>query len=548
MSKELLFGIDARKKMMVGVEAVARLVGSTLGPKGRCVVVERIVSNPATKEVVGLSPVTTKDGVSVARAISLPDPTENLGCDLIREAALRTVSEAGDGTTASIVLAHSLISNGMIAIENGASPVFLRSGIDKTVAQVVKLISQMAIPSEGKEAQIANIAANGDAEIGNIVIEAVGKAGKNGIVSVDSSRTNQTHIEFSAGMRFDSGLRYPDFVTDGAHNECVLEKPYILLHERRIQNIKTIEKLLTSVAQSGRSILILSEEFEIPVVGLLIANIAMLRSCPVVAPWFGERRRDFMKDLAIFTKGVSITDELGIDLKNVGLEILGEADRVVVTKNHTTIIGGHGDKVELARRVKSIKSALKATENQYEQEVLAERLAKLDGGVAVIKIGAATESESKEKRDRTEDAVLSVKCAQEEGVVPGGGIALLRCSESPMLHEFISTLNEEERIGAALVLTALEAPIRQILANGGYDTNEVLSQPSFWRTVNGGVRNKDRNYGFNALTGEYVDMLEAGVIDPAKVVRQAITNAASLAGTMLTASGTIVNLREGAHK
>ena len=519
-------------------------MGSTLGPRGRCVVVERTVTNPATKEIIVLSPVTTKDGVSVARAISLPDPVENMGCDLIREAALRTVSEAGDGTTASIVLAHALISGGIKALDNGASPVFLRSGIDKTVTQVIQLISQMSIPSEGREAQIANIAANGDEEIGNVVIEAVGKAGKNGIVSVDSSRTDQTHIEFSAGMRFDSGLRYQDFITDGTRSECVLEKPYILLHERRIQNIKTIEKLLTAVSQSGRSILILSEEFEIPVVGLLIANIAMLRSCPVVAPWHGERRRDFMKDLAIFTKGVSVTDELGIDLKNVGVEILGEADRVVITKNHTTIIGGHGDKAELARRVESIKAALKATENQYEQEVLAERLAKLDGGVAVIKIGAATESESKEKRDRTEDAVLSVKCAQEEGVVPGGGITLLRCSESPMLHEFISTLNEEERYGAALVLTALEAPLRQILANGGYDVREVLSEPSFWRTRNGGVRNKEQNEGFDALKGEYCNMLDAGIVDAAKVVRQSIVNSSSLAGTLLTASGTITNVRE----
>ena len=537
MPKELSFGTDARKKMMVGVDAVAKLVGSTLGPKGRCVVVERIVTNPATKEVVGLSPVTTKDGVSVARAISLPDPTENLGCDLIREAALRTVSEAGDGTTASIVLAHSLISNGMEAIENGASPVFLRSGIDRTVAQVVKLISEMSIPSEGREAQIANIAANGDQEIGSTVVEAVKMAGKHGIVSVDSSRTSQTHIEFSKGMRFDSGLRYPDFITNGEHNECVLENPYILLHERRITDIGKVADLLGLVAKEGRSILILSEEFEIPVAGFLIANLTKLRSCPVVAPWFGERRREFLKDLAIFTKGVSITDELGLDLKKAGIEILGSAERVVVTKNHTTIVGGKGDKVEIARRVESVKQSLKNTENSYECEVLADRLAKLDGGVAVIKIGAATESESKEKRDRTEDAVLSVKCSQEEGVVPGGGITLLRCSENSALINFVGSLNHEEQIGAHLVMKALTAPFFRILENGGYKPNEIQCL-----IENSGMK------GFNALTGEVVDMMVEGIVDPAKVVRQAITNAASLAGTMLTTSGTIVNLREGVSK
>ena len=486
MSKLLLFGKEARDKILVGVEAVANLVSSTLGPRGRTVIIERQVTNDATKQVVHLSPIITKDGVSVSRAVSLADQTANLGCDLIREAAQRSVQDSGDGTTTAVVLGHALIAGGMKAIDKGHSPVFLRLGIEKAVTQVVELISAMSIPAEGREGQIARIACNGDEEIGSIVVDAITQAGDNGLVSVDSSRTGKNYIEFSAGMRLESGLRYSDFITNAERGEAVLENPYILLHERRIGNIKTIEKLLTAVAASGRPLLILSEEFEVPVIGLLLANIDRLKTCPVIAPYFGDRRREFMKDLAVLTRGVSITDELGIDLKNVGLEVLGEAERVVVSKNFTTIVGGKGDKVEIALRVEFLQNALKATDNAYEQEVFSERLARIDGGIAIIHIGGATETESKERRDRCEDSVLAVKCAKQEGIVPGGGICLLRCSESKSLNAFVNNLPPEERVGGELVLQALEAPIRQILANGGYSARKVLSEPSFWGT-HGGV-------------------------------------------------------------
>jgi len=530
VAKELTFGKDARNRMLIGINAVARLVSATIGPKGRCIVVERVVTNPATKEVVKLSPVTTKDGVYVARAISLPNATENLGCDLIREAALRTVQEAGDGTTASVILSQAIISEGMKALEKGASPVFLRSGIDKATAKIVQQLAQMSTRYDGMGLDVARIAANGDEEVAKIVTEALQMAGKNGIVSVDSSRTDKTHIEFSAGMRFDSGFRHPDFITDFSRNECVLENPFILLHERRIQRIGKIEPLLAAVAQAGRSILILSEEFELPVMALLLQNRAVLRSCVVTAPWYGERRRDFLSDLAAFTGGISIVEELGLDLSKCDLSVLGQAERVVVTRTNTTIIKGKSKGNELAQRIESLSSAIASTENPYDKEILAERLAKLDGGVAVIKIGAPTESEAKEKRDRTEDAVLSVKCAQEDGTVPGGGIALLRCQESVNFSG--EKLHNEELVGIGIVFHALEAPLKQILENGGYNVKDTMKC----------LKGRADSIGFDALSGEVVDMRDKGIMDASKVVKQALINAASLAGTFLTVAGSIVNL------
>jgi chaperonin GroEL len=536
VSKGLLFGNEAHEKILKGVEAVAKLVGSTLGPKGRCVIVERIATNLQTKEVIRMGPMTTKDGVSVARAIALPDPVENLGCDLIREAASRTVAEAGDGTTASVVLAHKLIKDGFELVKNGLSPVWLRAGIDKAVTKVLELLTQMSLPcNEERESQIANIAANGDPEIGQVVTEAIKKAGPNGIVSVDNARSGKTHIEYSDGMRFDSGLRYQGFITDFSRNECILENPFLLLHERRIQSIPQIEKLLQAVASTGRPLLIISEEFELPIISFLLTNLTILKSCVVVAPFYGERRRDFLRDLAVFTGGTAITEELGIDLKMAGIDILGQAEKIIVTKAHTTIIGGQSKGNELEERVMSLQNALKITTNGYEKEIFAERLAKLDGGVAVIKIGAYTDTEAKEKRDRTEDACLSVKCAQEAGIIPGGGIALLRCSENIELLNYILEFNKEEQAGAKLILNAMEAPLRQILKNGGYLEDEIMLSLQ---------RKENPNIGFDALTGQVVDMLNSGIIDPTKVIKQALMNAASLAGTLLTTSGTIVHLEQ----
>jgi chaperonin GroEL len=390
----------------------------------------------------------------------------------------------------------------------------------------------MSTRYDGMGLDVARIAANGDEEIAKTVTEAIQMAGKNGIVSVDNSRTDKTHIEFSAGMRFDSGFRHPDFITDFSHNECVLENPFILIHERRIQSIGKIEPLLAAVAQAGRSILILSEEFELPVMALLLQNRAVLRSCLVVAPWYGERRREFLADLAAFTGGVSITEELGLDLSKCDLSVLGQAERIVVTRTNTTIIKGKSKGNELGQRIESLSSAIASTENPYDKDVLAERLAKLDGGVAIIKVGGATESEAKEKRDRTEDALLSVKCAQEDGVVPGGGIALLRCQED---IDFVGEkLHDEEFLGIKIVLQALEAPLKKILENGGYNIKDTMNR----------LKGRTNTVGFDALAGEVVDMRDKGIMDATKVVKQSLVNAASLAGTMLTASGTIVNLSE----
>ena len=537
MAKELHFDKEAREKMMVGIDAVTKLVGSSLGPKGRCVVVERTVTNPATKEIIRLTPVTTKDGVSIARAISLSDPTENMGCDLIREAASQTVNKAGDGTTASVVLARALIHEGMSALDNGSSPVFIRYGIDKGVARVIEVLDEMKQPCNGRELQIARIAANGDEEIAATVVRAIEMAGENGIVSVEASRSDKTEVDFSPGMRLDSGLRYQDFVTDGSRGECVLDNPYILLHERRIPNFAAVGKLIEAVAESGRSILILSEEFEVPFIAFLLTNLAKLKSCAVVAPYFGERRKDMLKDLAVFTGGTAITDELGLDTKTLGLEVLGQADKVVVTKGHTTIIGGKSSSTELMDRINYLKLAIQRTENPYEKEVFADRLAKLDGGVAVIKIAAATESESKEKRDRTEDAVLSVKCARAEGIVPGGGVALLRCAQDEALLS-MADQGYPESDGVKVLIAALYSPITQLLNNGGYDTNDIIEY----------LKAAPKEIGYDALGGKFENMFEAGIVDPVKVVKESLKNAASLAGTFLTASGTITNLQDGEKK
>jgi len=337
-------------------------------------------------------------------------------------------------------------------------------------------------------------------------------------------------------MQFDSGMKYQDFVTDGARGECILENPYILIHERRIQSIKSVGPLMNLILKTGRSVLLLSEEFDIPVVGFLLTNLAMLRSCPVVAPWYGERRKEFLKDIAVLTGGIAVTEELGLGLEKLGLDVLGQAEKVVITRTTITIVGGKSKPKEVEERVKALKSALDKSTNSYEQEVLAERLAKLDGGVAIIKIGAPTESEAKERRDRTEDAVLSVKSAAQEGVVPGGGIALLRCAEHMRSTAYpFYDVAEDETIGYSIVLSALESPLRKILDNGGYAVEDILKELSF---------NKNQNLGFDALNGKVVDMMGAGIVDACKVVKQALLNAGSLAGTMLTAAGTITNIPE----
>jgi chaperonin GroEL len=532
VAKELHFDKDARQKLLAGIRPVAKLVGSTMGPRGLCAVIERQVTDQSG-HVQKLQPVISKDGITCARAIVLSDPTENMGADLIKEAGSRSLAEAGDGTSASIVLCHSIFSYGLKALDEGFSSIWLRSGIEKAVARVVELISRMSIPVGDRIFQVANIAANGDKEIATTVTEALKLAGPNGIVSVDQSRSDKTHIDFSSGMSFDSGLRYQDFCSDAARGECVLENPYLLLHEQRLQSITQIDKILKGVVEQHRPILFISEEFELPIVGLLLANLAVLKSCCVVSPWFGERRKDFLKDLAVFTGGVAVTTELGLELKNSDITILGQCEKAVITKGSTTLIGGKFKEQEMKDRISTLKHVIATSENAYEKEVCAERLAKLDGGVAVIKIGAATQSECKEKQDRCEDSVLSVKSSQEEGIVPGGGIALLRASENRQFLDWIETLSPEEKRGAEIVKDALEAPIRQILANGGYQ-DEVLHN----------VQGKEQNYGFDAMNGVYCDMLDAGIVDASRVVKQALINASSLAGTLLTCSGTVVNLPE----
>ena len=530
-AKELLFGDEVRGKIAKGVDLLAEAVKATLGPRGRNVVIEKKFG----------SPVITKDGVTVAKEIELEDKFENLGAQLVKEVASKTSDVAGDGTTTATVLAQAIFKEGMKNVTAGANAMSLKRGIDKAVDAVVEQLRGMSREVQDRKeiAQVAAISANNDQEIGDLIADAMEKVGKDGVITVEEAKGLETTLEVVEGMQFDRGYLSPYFVTDPEKMEAVLEDPYILVHEKKISNLRDMLPLLEEVARSGKPLLVIAEDVEGEALATLVVNKlrGTLNACAVKAPGFGDRRKEMLKDIAILTGGQVISEELGIKLENVRLADLGRAKKVVVDKEHTTIIGGYGDSKAIEGRIKQIKAQIEKTTSDYDREKLQERLAKLVGGVAVIKVGAATETEMKEKKARVEDALNATKAAVEEGIVAGGGVALLRCQEA--LDELVKKLkdegiDEDELIGVNIVRKAVEEPMKQIASNAGIEGSVIVEE----------AKKLEENKGYNAATLEFVDMFEAGIIDPTKVVRSAIQNAASVAGLMITTECGVVEVPE----
>jgi len=526
MPKLLKFNEEARRALERGVNKVADAVRITLGPKGRNVVIEKSWGSPTI----------TNDGVSIAKEIDLEDKFENLGAQLVKEVASKTNDVAGDGTTTATVLAQSMIREGLKNVAAGANPILLKRGIDKATETVAKFIKDHAKKLSGREdiAHVASISAN-NPEIGELIAEAMDKVGEDGVITVEDSKTLETYVEFTEGMQFDRGYISPYFVTDAEKMEVELKEPFILITDKKLSAVRPLIPILEKVAQTGRPILVIAEDVEGEALTTLVLNKlkGTLMACAVKAPGFGDRRKAMLQDIAILTGGTVISDELGINLEDVTLEDLGRADLVRVKKDDTIIIGGKGKPEEIKKRIAQIKSQIEQTTSEYEKETLQERMAKLAGGVAVIKVGAATETELKEKKHRIEDALSATRAAVEEGIVPGGGVTLLRARK--VVEEVMSKLDGDEKIGASIVYKALEAPIRQIAENAGYDGAVIVERV---------LSSKDFSYGFDALRGEYVDMFKAGIIDPAKVTRSALQNAASIAGMLLTTEVLVVEKPE----
>ncbi|MEN3034013.1 MAG: chaperonin GroEL [Aquificaceae bacterium] len=528
-AKKVVYGEEARARLKAGVDKLANAVKVTLGPKGREVVIEKKWG----------SPLVTKDGVTVAKEIELKDPYENMGAQLVREVASKTADVAGDGTTTATVLAQAIFNDGLKSIASGANPMDIKRGIDKAVALVVEKIKELSTPVRGNEdiEQVATISANNDPEIGKIIAEAMEKVGKDGVITVEESKSAQTTLETVQGMQFDRGYLSPYFVNNPDRMEAVLEDPYILVYEKKISNVKDLLPLLEQVVRAGRPLLIIAEDVEAEALATLVVNHikGVIKACAVKAPGFGQRRKDYLQDIATLTGGTAITEELGIKLESVGLNDLGRADKVVVDKDNTTIIGGKGSKDAISARIEQIRKQIYETTSDYDREKLQERLAKLAGGVAIIRVGAATEAEAKEKKARVEDAVHATKAAVEEGIVPGGGVALVRASEA--LDE-LKLENPDQQVGVRIIKEACRSPLRQISANAGFEGYVVLE-----KVLQLG-KERGVNWGFDAASGDYCDMVQAGIIDPTKVVRSAIQNAASVAGTMLTAEALVAEIPE----
>ena len=528
-AKKVIYGEDARARLKAGVDKLANAVKVTLGPRGREVIIEKKWGTP----------VVTKDGVTVAKEIELKDPYENMGAQLVKEVASKTADVAGDGTTTATVLAQAIFTEGLKAIASGANPMDLKRGIDKAVEKVIEEIKALSIPVSGRKEieQVATISANNDPEIGKIIADAMEAVGKDGVITVEESKSAQTTLETVQGMQFDRGYLSPYFVTNPDKMEAVLEEPYILIYEKKISNVKDILPILEQVVRAGKPILIIAEDVEAEALATLVVNHikGVIRACAVKAPGFGQRRKDYLQDIAILTGGTAITEELGIKLESVTLDMLGRADKVIVDKDNTTIVGGKGSKEALNARIEQIKKQIVETTSDYDREKLHERLAKLAGGVAIIRVGAATEAELKEKKARVEDAVHATKAAVEEGIVPGGGVALVRASEA---LENLKMDNPDQQVGVDIVKKACRTPLRQIASNAGFEGYVVLE-----KVLQLG-KEKGKNWGFDAAVGEYKDMVEGGIIDPTKVVRTAIQNAASVAGTMLTAEALVAEIPE----
>ncbi|TMI62039.1 MAG: chaperonin GroEL [Bacteroidetes bacterium] len=517
MAKQLFFDIEARNRMKRGVDVLANAVKVTLGPKGRNVVLEKKFGAPSI----------TKDGVTVAKEIELEDPIENMGAQMVKEVASKTADIAGDGTTTATVLAQSIISEGLKMVAAGSNPMDLKRGIDKAVAKVIEHLkgqSQAVGNDSSKIQQVAAISANNDAEIGKLIAEAMKKVGKEGVITVEEARGTDTTVDVVEGMQFDRGYISPYFVTNSEKMQAELENPYILIYDKKISNMKDILHILEKVAQGGRPLLIIAEDLEGEALATLVVNKlrGTLKVAAVKAPGFGDRRKEMLTDLAILTKGVVISEEQGYKLENADLTYLGVASTVTIDKDNTTIVGGKGKKEDITARINQIKSQIENTTSDYDKEKLQERLAKLSGGVAVLKVGAATEMEMKEKKDRVDDALHATRAAVEEGIVAGGGTAFIRALES--LEKFKGA-NEDETTGAAIVRRALEEPLRMIVENAGAEGSVVVNK----------IREGKNDFGFNARTEEYeTSMFKAGIIDPTKVTRVALENAASIAGMLLT--------------
>src|SRR6516225_7218805 len=524
MAKQIVYSESSRQAILRGVNQLADAVKVTLGPKGRNVVLEKKFGGPNI----------TKDGVTVAKEVELKDPLENMGAQMVREVASKTSDVAGDGTTTATILAQAIFREGVKAVAAGANPMALKRGVEKAVEIAVTEVQKMSKPVSGEMiAQVGTISANSDDTIGNIIAEAMKKVGKDGVITVEESKTMSTELNTVDGMQFDRGYLSPYFVTDADRMEVVLEDPYILIHEKKISNMKDLLPVLEQIARSGKPLLIIAEEVEGEALATLVVNKlrGTLNACAVKAPGFGDRRKAMLEDIAILTGGKAIMEETGIKLEGVRLEDLGRAKRVTVDKDNTTLVDGAGAQKAIEGRIKQLRAQIDETTSDYDREKLQERLAKLAGGVAVIKVGAATETEMKEKKARVEDALHATRAAVEEGIVPGGGVALLRASKG--LGDV--RVNGDEQIGVDIVKKACEEPIRQIVVNSGTEGAIVVEK----------VReNNNSNYGFNAATDTYEDLVGAGVIDPTKVTRTALQNAASIASLMLTTEAMVAEIPE----
>jgi chaperonin GroEL len=528
MAKQLLYSDEARRKILSGVEQLARAVKVTLGPKGRNVVIDKKFGSPTI----------TKDGVSVAKEIDLEDPFENMGAQMVKEVAEKTSDIAGDGTTTATVLAEAIYREGLKNVTAGANPMALKRGIEKAVEKVIEELKKLSTPIKDKKevAQVASIAANCDATIGDLIAEAMDKVGKDGVITVEEAKSTATTLEVVEGMQFDQGYLSPYFVTDAERMQVLLEDPYILIYEKKITSIKDILPLLEKIARTGKPLLIIAEEVEGEALATLVVNKirGTFVACAVKAPGYGDRRKAMLEDIAILTGGKAITEDLGIKLENIDIDELGRAKKVKVDKENTTIVEGAGKSQSINARIAQIRKQIEDTDSDYDKEKLQERLAKLAGGVAVINVGAATETEMKEKKARVEDALHATRAAVEEGIIPGGGVGLLRTI--PSLDKL--KIDGDEKIGADIVKRALEEPIRQLTTNAGLEGSVVVQR----------IKQEKTSVGYDVSQDAYVDMIDAGVIDPTKVTRSALQNASSIASLLLTTETIIADKPEKEEK
>jgi len=523
MAKQIILGEDARQALLKGVNTLSNLVKETLGPRGKNIVLDKKFGSPTS----------TKDGVTVAKEVDLEDPLENMGAQLVKEVASKTSDIAGDGTTTATVLAQIIYKEGLKYVTAGANPTPVKKGIDMAVQAIVKELKSISREVSGEMiAQVGAISANNEISIGKIIAEAMEKVGKDGVITVEEAQGLETTMEIVEGMQFDRGYLSPYFITDPDRMEVALENPIVLLHEKKISNLREFLPLLENVAKMGRPLLVIAEEVEGEALATLVVNkLKGTFNCAAVkAPGFGDRRKAMLEDIAVLTGGKVITEDIGVKLENVTVDWLGSAKKVVIDKDNTTIVEGNGKQEEVQARIKQIRTQIEETSSDYDREKLQERLAKMVGGVALIKVGAATESELKEKKARVEDAMHATKAAVEEGIVPGGGVALLRSQKS---LEAIK-LDEDQQIGVDIIKRAVEEPLRQISHNAGLEGSIVVEK----------VKALDKDQGFNALTEKYEDMIKGGVLDPTKVVRTALQNAASIAGMLLTTEGLVTDIPE----